>query len=129
MCSLRETTTKACALEMSAAKPRPEPFTIYCYAEPPSAPELAPVEFLDKNRQLTYQAMLLFLSLDREVREARVDWNEDRFRRLMRARSKAVSRLQRRWAKIDPPPQMPLGSLRRRYHANLAGSPRFSTQR
>ena len=30
-------------------------------------------------------------------------------------------RLRRRWAKIAPTPAIPLGSLRRRYHANLAG--------
>jgi len=38
----------------------------------------------------------------------------------MHARSKAVLRLQRRWDKVDPSPAIPLGSLSRRYHANLA---------
>jgi hypothetical protein len=112
---------KACAAEMTPAMPRTEPFTIYCYAEPPSAPDIGAVEFLDENRLLTYQAIRLFLTLDRELREARADWNQDRFRRVMRARSRAVVRLKRRWARINPPPPIPLGRLRRRCHLNLAG--------
>jgi hypothetical protein len=36
-----------------------------------------------------------------------------------RARAKAASRLRRRWAKISPTSAIPLGDLRRRYHANL----------
>src|SRR6266542_3884141 len=31
-----------------------------------------------------------------------------------------LMRLHRRWGKDDPPPLLPLGTLRRRYHANLA---------
>ena len=69
---------------------------------------------------LTFEAMHLLISLDRDLREARAQWNQDWFRRLMRIRPKAVSRLRRRWAKLDPPPAIPLGRLRRRYHANLA---------
>lgn len=69
---------------------------------------------------LTFEAMHLLISLDRALREARAQWNEDWFRRLMRIRPKAVSRLRRRWSKLDPPPAIPLGTLRRRYHANLA---------
>ncbi len=69
---------------------------------------------------LTYEAMQLLISIDRDLREARAQWNQDWFRRLMRIRSKAVSRLRRRWAKLNPPPAIPLGTLRRRYHANLA---------
>jgi len=69
---------------------------------------------------LTVEAMQLLISLDRDLREARAQWNHDWFRRLMRVRSRAVSRLRRRWAKLDPPPAIPLGRLRRRYHANLA---------
>src|SRR5207249_2031814 len=121
MSALPERTIETTTPQMSAAKPRIEPFTIYCYVKPPVAPDIAPVEFLDENRLVAYQAMLLFLSLDRELREARADWNQNRFRRLMRARSRAVTRLQRRWARINPPPRIPLGSLRRRHHANLAG--------
>jgi hypothetical protein len=75
---------------------------------------------LTGGRLLGFQAMHLLISLDRDLREARAQWNQDWFRRLMRVRRKAVSRLRRRWAKLDPMPAVPLGSLRRRYHANLA---------
>ena len=75
---------------------------------------------LTGSRLLTFEAMHLLISLDRDLREARAQWNQDWFRRLMRIRSRAVSRLKRRWAKLDPSPAIPLGILRRRYHANLA---------
>jgi len=75
---------------------------------------------LTGSRLLTLEAMHLLISLDRDLREARAQWNHDWFRRLMRIRPKAVSRLRRRWAKLDPPPAIRLGTLRRRYHANLA---------
>jgi hypothetical protein len=75
---------------------------------------------LTGSRLLTLEAMHLLISLDRDLREARAQWNQDWFRRLMRIRPKAVSRLRRRWAKLDPAPAIPLGALRRRYHANLA---------
>ena len=75
---------------------------------------------LTGSRLLTFEAMHLLISLDRDLREARAQFNQDWFRRLMRIRSRAVSRLKRRWAKLDPPPAIPLGVLRRRYHANLA---------
>jgi hypothetical protein len=71
-------------------------------------------------RLLTYEAMHLLISLDRDLREARAQWNQDWFRRLLRIRPKAVSRLRSRWAKLDPPPAIPLGTLKRRYHANLS---------
>ncbi|HYN25970.1 MAG TPA: hypothetical protein VES69_13095 [Pyrinomonadaceae bacterium] len=71
-------------------------------------------------RLLAAQAMRLLMRLDGEMAEARFQVNHDWFRRLMRARARAVSRLRRRWAKINPPPTIPLGKLRRRYHANLA---------
>jgi hypothetical protein len=74
---------------------------------------------LTGGRLLTFEAMHLLISLDRDLREARAQWNQDWFRRLMRVRPKAVSRLRRRWTKLDPPPAIPLGPLRRRYHANL----------
>ncbi len=76
---------------------------------------------LTGERLLAGQAMLLLMRLDRELLEARAQWDQDLFRRVMRARSKAVRRLQRRWASVDPTPAIPLGSLRRRHHANLAG--------
>ena len=75
---------------------------------------------LTGDRLLTFEAMHLLISLDRDLREARAQWNQDWFRRLMRIRPKAVSRLRRRWAKLDPPPAIPLGTLKRRYHANLS---------
>src|SRR5256885_16809678 len=75
---------------------------------------------LTGSRLLTFEAMHLLISLDRDLREARAQWNQDWFRRLMRIRPKAVLRLRRRWAKLDPPPAIPLGRLRRRYHASLA---------
>ena len=75
---------------------------------------------LTGGRLLTYEAMHLLILLDRDLREARAQWNQDWFRRLMRIRPKAISRLRRRWAKLDPPPAIPLGTLKRRYHANLS---------
>lgn len=63
--------------------------------------------------------MTLFMRIESEMREARADWNQDRFRRLMRLRPRAVTRLRRRWERLKPQPRIPLGSLRRRYHANL----------
>lgn len=68
---------------------------------------------------LAAQAMQFLIRLDGELLEARAQWNQDWFRRIMRIRPKAALRLRRRWAKLDPTPVIPLGSLRRRYHANL----------
>src|SRR5918995_6138050 len=75
---------------------------------------------LSGERLLAAQALQLLIRLDLELREARADWNQDRFRRVMRARSKAVSRVRRRWSSVNPVPAIGLGKLRRRYHANLA---------
>jgi len=72
-------------------------------------------------KELAAQAMTLLTDIDAELREARADWNQDRFRRLMLVRQRAVTRLRRRWAVLNPSPRIPLGTLRRRYHANLAG--------
>jgi hypothetical protein len=69
---------------------------------------------------LATEAMHLLMRIDGDIREARAQWTQDWFRRLMRIRPKAVSRLRRRWAKLDPPPAIPLGTLKRRYHANLS---------
>jgi hypothetical protein len=71
-------------------------------------------------RLLTAQAMTLLIRVDRDMREARAQFNQDWFRRLMRVRPKAVSRLQRRWSQIVSSRPVPLGKLRRRYHANIA---------
>jgi len=76
---------------------------------------------LSGERSLTAQALQLLVDLDRELREARADWNQDRFRRVMRTRAKAVARVRRRWSGLDPAPAIKLGKLRRLYHAHLAG--------
>lgn len=85
-----------------------------------SSEEAHPIT-LAGERLLAAQAMQLLLRLDSELREARAQWNQDWFRRIMRIRPKAVSRLRRRWANLNPTPAVPLGGLRRRHHANLAG--------
>lgn len=76
---------------------------------------------LTAEQLLTAQAMRLLIRLDSELLEARAQWNQDWFRRLMRIRPRAVLRLRRRWANLHSTSVIPLGSLRRRYHANLAG--------
>lgn len=93
--------------------------TIRCYTYP--IVTTSPPRCLSLNRKLAVEAMTLFMRTENEIRETRADWNEDRFRRLMRLRPKAVTRLQRRWKNLNPPPPIPLGSLRRRYHANIDG--------
>ena len=102
--------------------------TIRCYLHPAlTANSRRPS--LSADRELAAQAMTLLMRLDDGLREARADWNQDRFRRLMLVRPRAVNRLLRRWARLDPGPRMPLGTLRRRYHANLARylyDPQFS---
>ena len=89
--------------------------------------EARPVALADEPL-LGAQAMRLLMRLDRQLLEARAQWNRDLFRRVMHARSKAVLRLQGRWARVAPTPAIALGPLRRRYHANLARhlyEPRF----
>jgi hypothetical protein len=76
---------------------------------------------LSGDRLLAAQALSLLMRLDAELKEARADWNQDRFRRVMQARSLSGLRVLRRWSRLNPPPSIPLGNLRRRYHANLAG--------
>jgi hypothetical protein len=80
----------------------------------------AVLPILTGERLLTAQAMTLLIRVDRDTREARAQFNQDWFRRLMRVRRFAVERLRRRWAKVDAPPLLQLGQLRRRYHANVA---------
>jgi hypothetical protein len=96
----------------------PVPLTIRCVFPPPSEVSTFP-GILPGGRLLAYQAMHLLIRLDIELRYARADFNEDRFRRIMQARSRAVLRVRRRWRMLNPQPQVPLGSLRRRYHANV----------
>ena len=75
---------------------------------------------LTGERLLAVEAMQLLMRLDVDILEARAQWNQDWFRRLIRIRRNAVSRLRRRWNNLDPAPEIPLGPLKRRYHANLA---------
>ena len=93
--------------------------TIRCYVYPLVTTSAR--RFLKPDRKLAFEAMTLLMLLDRELKEARADWNQDRFRRLMHLRPRAVTRVRRRWRKLHPQPRVPLGTLRRRYHANLAG--------
>ena len=76
---------------------------------------------LSPNCELAAEALSLLMRVDCGIRDARADWNGDRFRRLMRLRPQAVSRLRRRWDRLDPKPVLPLGTLRRPYHSNIAG--------
>jgi len=94
--------------------------TVYCYLNA-EVDRWTWKPVLSAERLLAAQALQLLMRLDRELSEARADWNQDRFRRVMRARSKAVSRVRRRWSSLDPMPAIGPGKLRRRYHANLAG--------
>ena len=94
--------------------------TICCYLDPDVSRWTSPL-VLSGERLLAAQALELLMRLDHELREARADWNQDRFRRVMKARSKAVSRVRRRWNSLSPAPAIGLGELRRRYHSNLAG--------
>lgn len=94
--------------------------TIRCYLDASIVLRPRPVP-LSGARLLAAQALQLLIRLDFELRGARADWNQDRFRRVMQARAKSVSRVFRRWSKLDPPPSIRLGTLRRHYHANLAG--------
>ena len=93
--------------------------TIRCYVYPLVTTSAR--RFLKPDRKLAFEAMTLLMRLDGELRGARADWNQDRFRRLMRVRPIVVARLRRRWEVLNPQPPIPLGTLRRRYHANLAG--------
>jgi len=93
--------------------------TIRCYVYP--LVTTSPRPTWKPDRKLVFEAMTLLRYLDRELRAARADWNQDRFRRLMRVRPIVVARLRRRWEILNPLPPIPLGTLRRRYHANLAG--------
>jgi len=94
-----------------------EPNTICCYPDV-EVSRRATHSLLSGERLLAAQALQLLMRLDRELRDARADWNQDRFRRVMKARAKAVSRVRRRWNRLDPAPAIALGKLRRRCHAN-----------
>ena len=112
----------SCVEEVRAlpdAKSSTTTFTIKCYVF--SLVADSTLTALRPDRRLAAQAMTLLMRIDGALRLARADWNEDRFRRLMRLRSKVVRRLQRRCVKLESKPRIPLGSLRRRYNANIAG--------
>lgn len=112
----------SCVEEVAAlkdAKSSTATFTIKCYVF--SSVAGSTLTALSLDRRLAVQAMTLLIRIGGALRLARADWNEDRFRRLMRLRSKAVTRLQRRWLEVEPKPRIPLGNMRRRYHANIAG--------
>ena len=104
----------------SIAPPNEDPMQEPASVQANSGAFLRDAVLLTGSRLLTFEAMHLLISLDRDLREARAQWNQDWFRRLMRIRPRAVARLRRRWTKLNPPPAIPLGVLRRRYHANLA---------
>ena len=102
-------------------RPSPsESATICCYPDVEVSRWTSEV-VLSGERLLACQALQLLMGLDRELKVARADWNQDRFRRVMRVRSKAVLRVRRRWNSLDPAPALALGELRLWYHANLAG--------
>jgi len=44
---------------------------------------------------MAFEAINLLMRVDRLLCEARADWNQDRFRRLMRCRARAVVRVRR----------------------------------
>lgn len=114
--------TISCVEELPASRgldPNVLGAIIRCYSYPLIT--IPPPKPLQPERKLAFEAMTLFMRIDSEIREARADWNQDRFRRLMRLRLRAVSRLRRRWASLNPMPRIPLGHLRRRYHANVGG--------
>ena len=102
-----------------AANARGGALTIRCYVYP--LVTTSPRPLWKPDRRLAFEAMTLLMRLDRDLRETRADWNQDWFRRLMRLRPRVVARLRRRWEILNPLPAIPLGTLRRRYHANLAG--------
>jgi hypothetical protein len=88
--------------------------TIRCHLLPPPTRPATTVS-LTADRLLAFEAIRLLIRLDKLLREARADWNQDRFRRLMKLRATAVVRLRRRWARPIPLGQeaklSPLGYL------------------
>jgi hypothetical protein len=108
-----------CASVIETSSPF-EPDTICCCYPATEVSSWTSPFVLSGEQLLAAQALQLLMRLDRELRKARADWNQDRFRRVMQARSKAASRVRRRWSSLNPAPAISLGKLRRRYHANLA---------
>lgn len=87
---------------------------------------------LTGERLLAAEAMWLLMRLNRDIREARAQWNQDWFRRLMHARSKVVLRLRRRWLALNPSPTLslttPSRSLRKGRVGSLAPSPALASE-
>lgn len=91
-----------------------------CLGNDPQPLSEVSATYLMGDRLFVAEAMSLLIRLDQDLREARAQFNQDWFRRIMRARYSAVLRLRRRWSKLVSDPPVPLGKLRRRYHANIA---------
>src|SRR5258708_26393423 len=84
----------SCVEEVRAlpdAKSSTTTFTIKCYVF--SLVADSTLTALRPDRRLAAQAITLLMQIDGALRLARADWNEDRFRRLMRLRSTAVRRV------------------------------------
>src|SRR5258708_12940065 len=114
----------SCVEEVRAlpdAKSSTTTFTIKCYVF--SLVADSTLTALRPDRRLAAQAMTLLMRIDGALRLARADWNGDQFRRLMRLRSKAVRRLQRRWLEVEPKPRIPLGNIPRPFNTTIASSP------
>src|SRR5439155_26177497 len=92
-----EERTDRCAANASGGA-----LTIRCYVYP--LVTTSPRPLLKPDRRLAFEAMTLLMRLDRKLREARPDWNQDRFRRLMRLRPRVAARLRRRWEVLHPRP-------------------------
>lgn len=67
---------------------------------------------LTAERRRCGEAMRLWIRLRDEVDEAVIDRNRDRYRRLLLTTRLARARLDRRWARLVPPPAGRLGDLR-----------------
>jgi hypothetical protein len=115
-----ETLTKPDECRAGDEMSKGEPYTIRCYVDRAIILRTR-WTVLSGDRLLAAQALQLLMRLDAELSVARADWNQDRFRRVMQARSKAALRVFRRWPRLNPQPAIPLGNVRRRYHANPAG--------
>jgi hypothetical protein len=75
--------------------------TICCYSDWRVDAKTGRQGFLG-NQLLTAEAIHLLKRLESDLTNAHADWNEDRFRRAMRARKHAVARLERRWHRLSP---------------------------
>ena len=67
---------------------------------------------LSPERRNAADAMRLYMSLSTRLHEAIADRDRNAYRRALRARNNAASRLERRYAAVSPSPRLPLGNLR-----------------